>query len=178
MGSAGAEDGTARPPDAAGAACTAPVTVTRTARLLPGAASPPWHPVLYDRWLRRRPEHAGRAPQRHSQNRAVAAVTGRFAAGCGTGCSIQNDKRASTFVLALVCLVRLAGFEPTTPWFVAKYSIQLSYSRFKPASITCIQALSRLKPIIFVDCCNRCRAATRRRPARHLENKNQHRSGF
>ncbi|MEY4980067.1 MAG: hypothetical protein RLZZ352_2337 [Pseudomonadota bacterium] len=28
-----------------------------------------------------------------------------------------------------VCLVRLAGIEPTTPWFVAKYSIQLSYSR-------------------------------------------------
>jgi hypothetical protein len=26
-------------------------------------------------------------------------------------------------------MVRLAGFEPTTPWFVAKYSIQLSYSR-------------------------------------------------
>jgi hypothetical protein len=33
-------------------------------------------------------------------------------------------------------LVRLAGFEPTTPWFVAKYSIQLSYSRAKPHSIT------------------------------------------
>ena len=29
----------------------------------------------------------------------------------------------------LFLLVRLAGFEPTTPWFVAKYSIQLSYSR-------------------------------------------------
>src|SRR5690606_10386761 len=28
-------------------------------------------------------------------------------------------------------LARLAGFEPTTPWFVAKYSIQLSYSRCK-----------------------------------------------
>jgi hypothetical protein len=28
-------------------------------------------------------------------------------------------------------LVRLAGIEPTTPWFVAKYSIQLSYSRDK-----------------------------------------------
>ncbi len=28
-------------------------------------------------------------------------------------------------------LVRLAGIEPTTPWFVAKYSIQLSYSRIK-----------------------------------------------
>ena len=27
-------------------------------------------------------------------------------------------------------MVRLAGFEPTTPWFVAKYSIQLSYSRY------------------------------------------------
>lgn len=25
--------------------------------------------------------------------------------------------------------MRLAGFEPTTPWFVAKYSIQLSYRR-------------------------------------------------
>ena len=30
---------------------------------------------------------------------------------------------------ALEKVVRLAGFEPTTPWFVAKYSIQLSYSR-------------------------------------------------
>jgi hypothetical protein len=29
----------------------------------------------------------------------------------------------------LSLMVRLAGFEPTTPWFVAKYSIQLSYSR-------------------------------------------------
>jgi hypothetical protein len=29
----------------------------------------------------------------------------------------------------LIFLARLAGFEPTTPWFVAKYSIQLSYSR-------------------------------------------------
>jgi transcription elongation factor GreB len=28
--------------------------------------------------------------------------------------------------------VRLAGIEPTTPWFVAKYSIQLSYSRAVP----------------------------------------------
>ena len=26
-------------------------------------------------------------------------------------------------------VVRLAGIEPTTLWFVARYSIQLSYSR-------------------------------------------------
>ena len=30
---------------------------------------------------------------------------------------------------SLFRMVRLAGIEPTTPWFVAKYSIQLSYSR-------------------------------------------------
>ena len=28
-------------------------------------------------------------------------------------------------------MARLAGFETTTPWFVAKYSIQLSYSRMR-----------------------------------------------
>ena len=39
----------------------------------------------------------------------------------------QNEK-ASTSGTGLF-MVRLAGFEPTTPWFVAKYSIQLSYSR-------------------------------------------------
>ena len=33
-------------------------------------------------------------------------------------------------------MARLAGFEPTTPWFVAKYSIQLSYSRAKPRILT------------------------------------------
>ncbi|VXB67945.1 hypothetical protein BURKHO8Y_150015 [Burkholderia sp. 8Y] len=33
-------------------------------------------------------------------------------------------------------VARLAGFEPTTPWFVAKYSIQLSYSRTQNGTTT------------------------------------------
>ena len=36
--------------------------------------------------------------------------------------------RHRPFCLLLI-MARLAGIEPTTPWFVAKYSIQLSYSR-------------------------------------------------
>ena len=31
-------------------------------------------------------------------------------------------------------LARSAGFEPTTPWFVARYSIQLSYERVNEAA--------------------------------------------
>jgi hypothetical protein len=44
-------------------------------------------------------------------------------------------KNGPEFLLShsLETLVRLAGIEPTTPWFVAKYSIQLSYSRPKHA---------------------------------------------
>ena len=42
----------------------------------------------------------------------------------------ENEKALKSFNFrALRFLVRLAGIEPTTPWFVAKYSIQLSYSR-------------------------------------------------
>jgi len=41
----------------------------------------------------------------------------------------QTMKKACSLWLQAFHLVRLAGIEPTTPWFVAKYSIQLSYSR-------------------------------------------------
>ena len=46
----------------------------------------------------------------------------------------HKEKQPERMRIQAVCsrtyvLVRLAGFEPTTPWFVAKYSIQLSYSR-------------------------------------------------
>ena len=41
-----------------------------------------------------------------------------------------RNEKASEHCCSEACrLVRLAGIEPTTPWFVAKYSIQLSYSR-------------------------------------------------
>ena len=38
----------------------------------------------------------------------------------------QKRKKPATFVTGFSFLVRLAGIEPTTPWFLAKYSIQLS----------------------------------------------------
>ena len=41
------------------------------------------------------------------------------------------QKALKFFYFRALHLARLAGIEPTTPWFVAKYSIQLSYSRAK-----------------------------------------------
>lgn len=47
---------------------------------------------------------------------------------------------------SLIHMVRLAGIEPTTPWFVAKYSIQLSYSRQASySSIGCLVGRDRLE---------------------------------
>jgi hypothetical protein len=47
--------------------------------------------------------------------------------------AMNQEKRAASCEVTRCSrteiLVRLAGIEPTTPWFVAKYSIQLSYSR-------------------------------------------------
>ena len=48
-------------------------------------------------------------------------------------------------------VVRLAGFEPTTPWFVAKYSIHLSYSRTRDQEYS--QALPK-KEGFRLDFCN------------------------
>ena len=50
------------------------------------------------------------------------------------GSDLKNEslnEKGPSFTLGPSVLVRLAGIEPTTPWFVAKYSIQLSYSRIK-----------------------------------------------
>lgn len=46
-------------------------------------------------------------------------------------CVLHKAKRPSNRKAFFKEVARLAGFEPTTPWFVAKYSIQLSYSRAK-----------------------------------------------
>jgi hypothetical protein len=44
--------------------------------------------------------------------------------------ALKTNEKTPEHRCSGVCrLVRLAGIEPTTPWFVAKYSIQLSYSR-------------------------------------------------
>jgi hypothetical protein len=44
-------------------------------------------------------------------------------------------------------VVRLAGFEPTTPWFVAKYSIHLSYSRTRDQEYS--QALPKKEGLVL-----------------------------
>ena len=45
-------------------------------------------------------------------------------------CVLQgNEKARRKRMVACGGLVRLKGFEPPTFWFVAKHSIQLSYSR-------------------------------------------------
>ena len=64
-----------------------------------------------------------------------------------TKCPHKKEKRASACgtnpLILLLLLVRLAGIEPTTPWFVAKYSIQLSYSREAKDYITSKTKLER-----------------------------------
>src|SRR5690606_37945264 len=47
-------------------------------------------------------------------------------------------------------LARLAGFEPTTPWFVARYSIQLSYSRPRETRIIAARSSRPQGPIAFI----------------------------
>ena len=56
----------------------------------------------------------------------------------------NNDKGLQTEICnPLIMLARPAGFEPTTPWFVAKYSIQLSYGRWKDKKYSKISAFCK-----------------------------------
>ena len=45
--------------------------------------------------------------------------------------SYQTNKKARAAKLGLSYMARVEGFEPPTAWFVARYSIQLSYTRLK-----------------------------------------------
>ena len=52
-----------------------------------------------------------------------------------------SDKVTGFFYI----LVRPAGFEPTTPWFVAKYSIQLSYGRCEEKNYSRIFRMGKIR---------------------------------
>jgi len=56
-------------------------------------------------------------------------AAGLASAGAHSPSWSHKRKSPQLALWAFLFLVRLAGIEPTTPWFVAKYSIQLSYSR-------------------------------------------------
>ncbi len=61
---------------------------------------------------------------------------------------MQKAKRASLlWRLTRMRLVRLAGFEPTTPWFVAKYSNPTELQPLKRRSIAQKQARLRRHPM-------------------------------
>src|ERR1700743_3074762 len=81
--------------------------------------------------------HARRAVAATHQAGGPSSARSRVGASKRQSATELNDKAPTTerkkqkafHMEGLLRVARLAGFEPTTPWFVAKYSIQLSYSR-------------------------------------------------
>jgi hypothetical protein len=51
--------------------------------------------------------------------------------------SIADLHLITTVVKEIINMARQEGFEPPTAWFVARYSIQLSYWRVVKSKITC-----------------------------------------
>src|SRR5450755_82935 len=122
-------------------------------RRMPSA--PDGTPTAYVGWLACTGRHAvvrvarygrmGRVPRWCARTHTLRQISlRRMRIACG------DRERTANAITAQIChrtrktkglrlgnpsfsLVRLAGFEPTTPWFVAKYSIQLSYSRPSPS---------------------------------------------
>ena len=58
-----------------------------------------------------------------------------FRLGAFLLCSNVQNEKGLHLCRPFSLLVRPNGFEPLTPWFVAKYSIQLSYGRVVKAAL-------------------------------------------
>ena len=77
------------------------------------------------------------APKPKSKLSEAASIwNGGSAAWAGANFKKSRSKR----YIACSDLVRLKGFEPPTFWFVAKHSIQLSYSRIPSAEVSPLTA--------------------------------------
>lgn len=53
----------------------------------------------------------------------------RFAGVLDAEMKKSRVREIFSYSILLILVARQAGIEPTTPWFVARYSIQLSYWR-------------------------------------------------